>query len=165
MYVKKDVAVELLKQGHVVGFMTDTVYGIAVIAPFEYKLYNLKKRSKSKKLIKLVDQYSGDVDVKLRAKMAVCWPGSTTFVFEENGGLESYRISGCSEVVELCKLVGQPLYTTSANISGEPTVDTDLEFFETFKKVGLVLFKNKPCKSNVASSILLYNRGKFRKLR
>lgn len=167
MYVSEKTAVKLLNAGYVVGVMTDTVYGLASLAEYSHKIYQLKGRSKKKKLINMIGDISQvmPVDKTVYRQMLLSWPGQVTYIVEQDRQLTSYRISANQTVLSLCQGVKKPLKTTSANRSGSLPVTTDDEFFKQFPTVALVKPVIPESKSNTASKILLYNKGKFIKIR
>lgn len=156
----------LLKAGYVVGVPTDTVYGLASIDKYSYKIYNIKGRNKNKKLITMINDKNifSHIDKKLYKKMIEKWPGNTTVIFEEFGKLNSYRIPNEENLLNLLSLTG-PLVTTSANSSGKAPCLTKEEFLQTFPNIPLLEEKQKTKKLSKPSDILLYNRGKFKKIR
>lgn len=167
MYVSVSKASKLLKKGYVVGIKTDTVYGLCCLEQFEIKLYKLKMRNKNKKIVTMVNDYKkiyhlNPSDMKQCIKY---WPGSTTLLFKHENELVSFRHSKNYTLNYLIDLVGSDLKVTSANISGEKEIQSDLEFFKTFKKVALVRQISLESKSGAPSQILLYNNNIVHKLR
>lgn len=139
--------VELLRAGEVIGFPTDTVYGLAALAAHERavrRVFELKGRSLSRPLILMVadsDQLSGwaEVDQRARGYMRRWWPGPLTLVLPASEGVEppltsaghprtiAARIPDHPVALALLRAVGEPLATTSANRSGEPPALMALE--------------------------------------
>jgi L-threonylcarbamoyladenylate synthase len=139
--------VALLRAGEVVGFPTDTVYGLAALATHERavrRVFEVKGRSLSQPLILMVadpEQLEGwaDVDERARRYMRRWWPGPLTLVLpaREDVGPPltsaarprtiAARIPDHEVALALLRAVGQPLATTSANRSGEPPALTPLE--------------------------------------
>lgn len=165
MIVDVKTAKVLLDLGYVIGIPTDTVYGFCAKPEYAYKLYNLKGRSKSKKLITMVDSFKNKrVKRSLKSEMIIKWPGNTTFIFEEDCKLNSYRIPNEPNLLELLKHTGY-VVTSSANYSGDEPCLSSEEFESRFSNIPLLCEKQKIKKSENPSTILLYNRGKFKKLR
>ncbi|MFA5030563.1 MAG: L-threonylcarbamoyladenylate synthase [Patescibacteria group bacterium] len=149
---KKDLeeAVEVLKAGGVVVYPTDTVYGLAVDA-FNVeaigKLFVLKKRAQ-KPLPIIVHNVSeaknvshiADHDEKI---VKGYWPGAITFVFEKKDivpnaltlGLPTVgiRIPASPVSILLTEMLGRPITSTSANISGEKVCTTIDEVMRQFR--------------------------------
>jgi L-threonylcarbamoyladenylate synthase len=140
-------AVGLLRAGEVVGFPTDTVYGLAALARHERavrRVFEIKGRSLSQPLILMVAdaaQLEGwaDVDDRARAYMRRWWPGPLTLVLRAREGIGppltsatqprtiAARIPDHPVALALLRAAGEPLATTSANRSGEPPALTPLE--------------------------------------
>lgn len=139
--------VELLRAGEVVGFPTDTVYGLAALASHERavrRVFEVKGRSLSQPLILMVaepealDEWAY-VDERARSYMRRWWPGPLTLVLpaREHAGppLTSVtkprtiaaRIPDHEIALALLRAAGEALATTSANRSGDPPALTPLE--------------------------------------
>ena len=131
-------AVSILKEGGVVAFPTDTVYGIGANAfnrDAVEKIYIAKRRPKDKPLPVLVAS-KADV-MKISACLHPCfekltakfWPGALTLVVKANDSLPVEVTAGRKSVgvrmpdnriaLSLIEKFGSPLATTSANFSGE----------------------------------------------
>ena len=130
-------AVELLRDGGVVAFPTDTVYGVGV-DPFQpeavRKLYRIKGRPDDKPIAILVGSIA---DVEQVARSASepfsrladrFWPGGLTLILEARdlppeitvgGSTVGVRMPDHPLTLELLREFGGPIATTSANKSGE----------------------------------------------
>ena len=140
-------AVALLRAGEVVGFPTDTVYGLAALAGHERavrRVFELKGRSLSQPLVLMVAEASqldawACVDERARGYMRRWWPGPLTLVLRAREGVGppltssgetstiAARIPRHDVALALLREVGEALATTSANRSGEPAALTPLE--------------------------------------
>ena len=132
--------VEILKKGGVAIFPTDTVYGIGALPNKESlrRLYKMKKRDFSKKIIALIDnpdklkvltsETEENID-SIKKVIEEYWPGELTIIFKANemftekfdDGLKTVgiRIPRNKTAIEIIKNTGGIVLTTSANISGE----------------------------------------------
>ena len=140
-------AAGLVRAGHVIGFPTDTVYGLAALAANRRAVrhvFEVKGRSLSQPLILMVaapdelDEYAR-VDDRARAYMRRWWPGPLTLVLPARDGVGppltsagrprtvAARIPDHPVALALLHEVGEALATTSANRSGEPPAVTPLE--------------------------------------
>jgi L-threonylcarbamoyladenylate synthase len=139
--------VQLLRAGEVIGFPTDTVYGLAALAGHERsvrRVFEVKGRSLSQPLILMVaepEQLEGwaVVDERARSYMRRWWPGPLTLVLPAREGVGppltsatqprtiAARIPDHHVALALLRAAGEPLATTSANRSGEPPALTPLE--------------------------------------
>ena len=150
-------AAEVLKNGGVVVFPTDTVYGICTNAfdlNAKKKIYKLKGRSFHKPLIVMAGSIKhlqslavmNEASLKLAKKY---WPGQLTLVFPATevgamlmGGRSNLgaRIPDCKVALALMKLCGFPLVTTSANKSGKTSIKSGKEAVKEFQgKADLVI--------------------------
>lgn len=131
-------AIEVMKNGGVILYPTDTVWGIGCDATNEEavaKVYKIKHRDDSKALICLVDS-SVRLQRYVRNVPEVAWQimelatKPTTVIFDnavnlapnliaEDGSI-GMRITQEPFSKELCYRFQKPVVSTSANISGEP---------------------------------------------
>lgn len=138
-----------LNQGYVIGFPTETVYGLAVIYDNQ-KAYDMlmevKKRPPQKPFTLMcsdlidLEQYAY-VDEKIISFLSSYMPGALTVLLPKKDILPSWvtldsdfvgiRISGMSFVRNLIREVGKPLLVPSANESGE----APLSKFEDVKTI------------------------------
>lgn len=135
-----------LKEGKLVVFPTDTVYGIGTNAYNEEaceKIYEVKGRPKYKPLLILISEISmlkEIVDYISPAEQKLIdafWPGSLTIKFKKKDGIFPNVISAGDEYIRvrlikdglihnLIKTAGVPIVAPSANISGNLT-GTEME--------------------------------------
>ena len=140
-------AVQLLRSGEVIGFPTDTVYGLAALATHDgavRRVFEVKGRSLTQPLIVMVAEPAqvetwAAVDDRARRYMEHWWPGPLTLVLPAldrvgppltSSGTPrtlAVRIPGHQVALALLREVGEALATTSANRSGEPPALTALE--------------------------------------
>jgi L-threonylcarbamoyladenylate synthase len=139
-------AVELLGAGLVVGFPTDTVYGLAALAvraDAVERIFVAKGRPRWQPLILMVHGLGrvhevAEVGERERRCMERWWPGPLTLVLRARRGLEPPLVTGAPPTVgvripdhpaalALLAAAGAPLATTSANRSGEPEAITARE--------------------------------------
>lgn len=127
-------AARLLLEGEVIAFPTDTVYGLAALARdagAAGHIYEVKHRPHSQQLIAMAADargFDGLVAVRdwHRVYMERWWPGPLTLVLPalDGEGTLGVRIPDHPVALELLRAVGEPLLTTSANISGRPPAMT-----------------------------------------
>ncbi|MDQ6899925.1 MAG: L-threonylcarbamoyladenylate synthase [Candidatus Dormibacteraeota bacterium] len=132
-------AAELLRQGQVIGFPTDTVYGLAALAGDDTavrRVYAVKGRSLSQPLILMPPPGSelvrwAQVDQRAAGYLERWWPGPLTVILPAAPRLKPPLVSAQPRTVgvrvpnhpvalALLRAVGEPLATTSANRSGLP---------------------------------------------
>ena len=182
--VKK--AVDVMRQGGVILYPTDTVWGIGCDAtnPEAVKrVYEIKRRDDSKALICLVDS-DARLSRYVRNVADVTWDmiemaeKPLTIIFDQAVGLApnllaedgsiGMRITKEEFSKELCFRFQKPIVSTSANISGEPTARTFDEISDDIKNaVDYVVKYNRQCKEkhNPSSIIKIDASGKFQIIR
>ena len=130
-------AVQLLRDGGVVAFPTDTVYGVGV-DPFQpeavRKLYRIKGRPEDKPIAILVESIEDVARVAQTPSRTFSrladrfWPGGLTLIVETRelppeitagGSTVGVRMPDHPLTLELLRGFGGPIATTSANRSGE----------------------------------------------
>lgn len=162
-----DEAITRLEAGEVIGVPTDTIYGLSSLIPYGQKIYDIKQRDKSKKLITMISSVD-DLNIQdqvLLNKMSEVWPGQVTLIFDYGGEMTSFRIPNEPNLLALLEKLGKPIYTTSANISGKDPVSSREQFHATFPKLGLVDEDIKCEKSSIPSEIYIYKNAKFERIR
>lgn len=146
----KEVA-NIIKNGGVVVFPTETVYGIGVNAYSESavkKLYEIKKRNYNKPISLLISNFNMINDVakditKLEyALINEFFPGPLTVILKKkdivpdivtsNGDTVGVRMSTNEIALRLIEYAGVPIATTSCNISGEESKVELADIIEVF---------------------------------
>lgn len=139
MDVKK--IIQEVRDGNLVITPTDTVYGILAKSSDEEvikKVYEAKQRAKNKSFIVLIgnldmlDSVAVNVTDIHKELIQRYWPGKLTIIFKKNdmvsdlltGGKDTIavRYPNYSELVDIINGVGEPLISTSANISNNDTI-------------------------------------------
>ncbi|MBN1997460.1 threonylcarbamoyl-AMP synthase [candidate division KSB1 bacterium] len=136
-------AAEILQAGGIIGYPTETVYGIGC-SVFDSeavnKIYKLKNRDKSKALIVIaadliqISDLVETIPESAERLMESFWPGPLTIVFKVSSRLKEFafrksktiaiRIPDSPICLTLLKVCGFPLVSTSANRSSEPDSTT-----------------------------------------
>jgi L-threonylcarbamoyladenylate synthase len=142
-------AVAALRRGEIVGYPTETFYGLGVDALDELALARLRalKGRDGKAISVLVDgpamleSVCSVVPPLAAALMRRYWPGALTIALPAQSGLPSalvedgfiaVRQSSHPTAQALVAGLGRPLTTTSANRAGEPPATTDEAVEEIF---------------------------------
>ncbi|MCR5260927.1 MAG: threonylcarbamoyl-AMP synthase [Candidatus Gastranaerophilales bacterium] len=130
----------VLKNGGVISFVTDTVWGIGCLPDNKSavdKIYSIKQRDLNKPLILMSDKaehlmpYVQNTGQKAKEVMRKNFPGALTLIFDRsektplfitaNKDTVGVRVPDNRIFKHLCEIIdGHVLATTSANISGEP---------------------------------------------
>lgn len=130
---------EIIREGELVAFPTETVYGLggnALNANAAAKIYRVKGRPSDNPLIvHIADEAAAEdlaeVSPLARRLMAAFWPGPLTLVLpakdilprETTGGLNTVglRMPAHSAALQLIRAAGVPIAAPSANLSGRPS--------------------------------------------
>lgn len=141
--LKKEIN-EILADGGVIAFVTDTVWGLGCLPESEKgvkKIYEIKKREAQKPLILMSNDidnlkpYVKEINEITQNLIDKHLPGALTLVLEKSEKTPDYLTSGFNTVgirvpdnevfKEICECIsGHVLATTSANLSHEPSAKT-----------------------------------------
>ena len=172
--------VESYKNGEIIAFPTDTVYGIGC-DPFKKnsieRIYELKRRDgekrfpilgASKEELEVIVEFNSDAE-KISQKF---WPGQVTLLLPvrkeisekiENNGKLAVRVPGekcILSILKQCKLI----IGTSANISGEKSILDSNEFKDKLPEVDMLIDGGKIV-SLGESTIIDFIEGKLKIIR
>lgn len=133
-------AAEILRNGGLVAFPTETVYGLGADAfnpEAVRKVFVVKKRPLDNPLIvhvsslEMLPLVAAEVPSWVVASLAIAWPGPLTVVVRRNpelpavvsGGLDTVavRCPAHPTSLKLIEALGRPIAAPSANISGRPS--------------------------------------------
>lgn len=139
-YISSDMeaALNTLKEGGVILYPTDTVWGIgcdATNADAVAKIYKIKERIDSKSMLllinggALIDRYATmpevawDIIENTDKPISIIYPGAKNIapnLIAEDGSI-GIRVTNELFTSDLIKRFKKPIVSTSANISGEPS--------------------------------------------
>ncbi|MDI6840503.1 MAG: L-threonylcarbamoyladenylate synthase [bacterium] len=164
-------AIQVLKHDGIIGFPTDTVYGIGCDAYNQIaidRIYKLKQRSLDKPLILFISdksklkKYVPKVTITATRLVEKFWPGGLTIIFNAKRNVPiptsdytvGIRIPDNEFVLNLLRQYNKPLATTSANIEGTtpPTDHLEMNIEPDFVIQGR-------CKWGLPSTIIDVSRG------
>lgn len=145
-------AIEVLKQGGIILYPSDTIWGIGCDATNEgacQRILDLKKRPEAKSFIVLVDSWSMleryvpefnpvcyDIADLSEKPLTIIYPaakGLADSASAEDGSV-GIRITKDPLCLKLIQSIRRPLVSTSANLSGEPSPRNFSEIPEQIKK-------------------------------
>lgn len=137
------LAAEVIQAGGIVVYPTETLYGIGCSATHRralQRVQSLKRRAEPKPILVLIRSKEDlkplvrDVPEAAEALMNAFWPGPLTIVFHasdavlpeltQGKGTIGIRIPSCAVCLRLLELVGGPITSTSANLSGDSPLET-----------------------------------------
>ena len=181
----KNVA-EIMINGGIAVFPTDTVYGLGAV-PLKKsieKIYEIKKRDFSKKIIALIndisnlnemiDETSENMD-KISPVLREYWPGELTVIFkadrkftrkfDEELETIGVRIPKNKTALEIIKTAGGIVLTTSANISGENPVTRLNSLNKEIREKADCVIEDESTLTGKPSTIVKYENGEIELLR
>lgn len=134
-------AAQVLRNGGVIAHATEGVWGLACVADADEAVLRIlasKRRSWRKGLILVADtasHFAGllrDLPEETRVAIMRSWPGPVTWLVPHHqrvsrniggsSGRVALRVTAHAQFAELCRRVGAPLVSTSANRGGSPPV-------------------------------------------
>ena len=172
-------ACEVLKNGGVILYPTDTVWGLGCDATNEEavrKVYEIKKRVDSKALLVLVDTpvkvdfYVDDVPsvawdlIELTTKpLTIVYSGARNLASNllADDGSVGIRVTGEEFSYKLCQRFRKAIVSTSANISGEPSPAIFSEISDEIKSQVdyIVNYRQDDTRKAKSSSIVKLGKG------
>lgn len=166
-------AAKIIKDGGLIAFPTETVYGMGADALNEQavrRIFKVKGRSFNKPLSILIGrkedlrQYVQEIPKFAQVLIERFWPGPLTLIFRasllipdiikgENNTI-GIRLPNCRVTLEIVKTSGVPLACPSANLSGRPSPTKAEEVIKDLgEKIDLIL-DGKETKIGVESTVL-----------
>lgn len=166
-------AVQILKEGGIVIFPTDTAFGIGCRIDDENavkRLFKIRKRSETKAVpvlvssVSMAQTYLQPIPQKVINVMNKYWPGALTIVLQSKieeipalvrGGGETIGVRMPNHQIALALITGVdvPIVGTSANFAGEPTpYQFDALDGELVKLVDYVV--PGECDTKIASTVI-----------
>lgn len=166
MKVSIDALVAKAKFGSLVSFPTDTVPALAALPEKSHLIFEVKQRSQDKPLILMAATAEelwpfciGNI-AEFRTWQQVAdryWPGALTLILPASDQVPSevnplapttigMRVPNSSIARQILAQTG-PLATTSANLSGQPPLETMAEIEAQFPEVVTVLWEEEELKN------------------
>lgn len=144
--------IQALSDGGVIAYPTEAVYGLGCDPDNEaavMALLAIKQRPVEKGLILIAADYSqllpyvndSAIPQEKRFEIFSSWPGHVSWVLPASskapkwvtGQFDSIavRVSAHPVVQQLCRAFGKPLVSTSANLSGQPSITDPVELAQS----------------------------------
>lgn len=167
-------AAQALRDGQLVAFPTETVYGLGADATNEAavkQVYQAKGRPSDNPLIvhvasvAMVEKYAAEIPAKARQLMDAFWPGSLTIILKikpgslsktVTGGLSTvaFRFPKCQPTLDLITEAGVPMVGPSANTSGKPSPTTAQHVYHDLHGKIKGILDDGPTQVGVESTVL-----------
>ena len=172
-YTKLEKTAEYIKQGRIVVFPTETVYGIGTNGLDENavkKLYEIKQRKLNKPIsllvssIDMINEIAKDITELEYALIKKFFPGPLTIILKKkdivpnivtaNSDTVGIRMPANEIAIKLIEYSKVPIATPSANISGKPSGTNLQDIMKDFDKKVDCFIDNGPSKIGLASTIV-----------
>ncbi len=166
-------AVRLLQAGELVGFPTETVYGLGANATDKtavLRIFEAKGRPADNPLIVHIADFCDllplvqGVDPRAEQLASRFWPGPLTMIFRRSSRIPSVVSAGLDTVAvrfpkheaaqALILAAGCPIAAPSANRSGKPSPTTAEHVYEDMKGRIPLILDGGPCSVGVESTVL-----------
>lgn len=177
-FEKLKESAKIIKDGGIVIFPTETVYGIGTNGFNEdgiRRIYELKKRDFSKpisllvsnmEMVKMVAKDVSNLEYDLMEKF---WPGPFTIILKKkkdvpdiltaNGDTVGVRMPSGEIAKKLIEYAGVPIATPSANISGKPSGTNINDIIKDFDGKVDCIIDSGESKLGIASTIVKVVNG------
>ena len=168
-----EIAAYTIRNGGLVAFPTETVYGIGANSFNEraiMKIFQAKGRPQDNPLIihvsdiKTVNELVDKIPVKAKILMDKFWPGPLTLIFKKSSkvpiantaGLDTVAIRMPSNKIAylLIKEAGVPISAPSANISGRPSPTDAVHVIEDLEGKVDIIIDGGSCDVGVESTVI-----------
>ena len=165
---------KFIKKGGIVVFPTETVYGIGTNSLNDAglkKLYELKDRPINKPISvlisnkEMINKVAKNITERQWKVISKFFPGPLTIVLDKQDYLSDILTAGLNTIgvrmpdneiaLKLIELVGVPLATSSANVSGEPAFTNLSSIQEVFKDKIDYYIDGGDSKIGVASTVVM----------
>ncbi len=166
-------AAQILQNGGLVAFPTETVYGLGAVYNNDLsvlQIFAVKGRPADNPLIghiwsqEQLKELTGTVDPKAERLIESFWPGPLTLIFPKkdevstivSAGLDTIAVRMPSHPVaeELLRFTGIPVAAPSANISGRPSPTRGSHVIEDLKEKIDLIIDSGPCSKGIESTVL-----------
>ncbi len=177
-YIKLKEPAKIIKNGGIVVFPTETVYGIGVNGLNEKalkKLYEVKQRPLNKPIsllvnsIEMINQLTKNITKLEYALMKEFFPGPLTIILQKkdivpdiltaNSDTVGIRMPSNKVTLKLIEYAGVPIATPSANLSGKPTGTNFKDVIKDFDGKADYFIDGKISKTGTASTIVKVTNG------
>ena len=165
-------AARLLREGELVCYPTDTVYGIGAAAADDgavRRLFAVKGRPPHKPVPLLIADAEdaarlAEVTPVARRLMGRFWPGGLTIVMRKAEGFRSLALAGQEKVAlrvpdqalvqEIIRALGEPITGTSANRAGAPPPVSAAEVAFQMGDMALLVIDGGRCRARLESTVI-----------
>jgi len=147
-----DEIVSELKKGRVMAYPTDTIYGLGCLSSdikAIKRIRSIKERGDDKPMLVLVEGFSMlskyfYVDKRQITYLKKLWPGPFSVILKQKGFFGKELLGSATDVavrlpkslflVKMIKRAGEPIVSTSLNLSGQKLIDDPADIARVFRR-------------------------------
>lgn len=148
----------LIKEGGVAVLPCDTIYGLCAVYKLgEKALMDLKGRDSNKPFLVLATKKQAlELCRDIPEDILSSWPAALTVILEKkNGeGTIAVRVPNDPFLQKLLEMVGAPIYSTSVNIAGEPSLLNLTAISKRFEALVDVIVRGDEVQGRVPSTLI-----------
>lgn len=147
----------LIRDGGVVVLPCDTIYGLCAAYRIGDKaLMDLKGRPENKPFLILATiEQAKDLCVSIPLDILASWPAPLTVILDTKDGRKTaIRVPADPFLQKLLKLTGMPIYSTSVNMAGEPSLLNFTDICRRFEAMVDGLVHDKEVQGTVPSTLI-----------
>ena len=156
-----EITSSLLRQGKVLIFPTDTVYGFSgVVGKTDEKIRSIKGRDETKPFIQLISKPSDVLKISndfISESLLSKWPGALTIIVNDKnnfGKTIAVRCPGDEWLRTVIENTESPIYSTSVNRSGKPVLLKIGEIISEFEREVDAIVEDGDSRSPIPSTIV-----------
>lgn len=157
-----------LKSGEVGIFPCDTIYGICATSSEENseRIYQIKKRPQNKSFITLMTKKQLiQSDLIVPDDLLELWPAAFTAILANKDGVTTaVRVPSDKFLLSLMEFSG-PIFSTSVNISGEPSLQNSDDIIRTFSDSVDFILEKKNLVPGMSSTLIDATKRPYRIIR
>ena len=147
----------LISDGGVAILPCDTIYGLCAAYEIgEKALMDLKGRDSSKPFLILATiEQAKQLCESIPQDILDAWPAALTVILDKKtGGTIAIRVPNDSFLQQLLKMAGTPIYSTSVNIAGEPSLHSLSAICKRFESLVDVVVRGDEMQGKVPSTLI-----------
>ena len=147
----------LIKDGGVAVLPCDTIYGLCAAYPIgEKALMDLKGRDSSKPFLVLATiNQAKELCKDIPQDIIESWPAALTVILnKKEGGTIGVRVPNDAFLQRLLEMVGTPIYSTSVNMAGEPSMLNLTAISKRFEAIVDVIVRGDETQGKVPSTLI-----------
>ena len=147
----------LIREGGVAILPCDTIYGLCAAYDIgEKALMDLKGRDSRKPFLILATiGQAREICSEIPQDILDSWPAALTVILnKKSGGTIAVRVPNDAFLQKLLEMVGSPIYSTSVNIAGEPSLHSLSAICKRFESLVDVVVRGNEMQGKVPSTLI-----------